>query len=94
MNKIFYFNGKQAVIDILSYRLFKLKKIETNLINLVEIFKSKILPTMPISANILMSKYKIPEGKTLGNKLKMIEEEWVKNDFQLSEKQIETIIIH
>jgi poly(A) polymerase len=94
LNKIFYFNGKQAVIDILSYRLFKLKKIETNLINLVEIFKSKILPTMPISANILMSKYKIPEGKTLGNKLKMIEEEWVKNDFQLSEKQIETIIIH
>ena len=94
LNKIFYFNGKQAVIDILSHRLFKLKKIETNLVDLVEIFKSKILPTMPISANILMSKYKIPEGKTLGNKLKMIEEEWVKNDFQLSEKQIETIIIH
>ena len=81
-------------MDIIYFKIFKLKKIETNLINLVEIFKSKILPTMPISANILMSKYKIPEGKTLGNKLKMIEEEWVKNDFQLSEKQIETIIIH
>jgi len=94
LNKIFYFNGKQAVIDVLSYRLFKLKKIENKLVDLVEIFKSKISPTMPINANILMSKYKIPEGKTLGNKLKMIEEEWVKNDFQLSEKQIETIIIH
>ena len=94
LNKIFYFNGKQAVIDILSHKLFKSKKPENKLINLVEIFKSKIHPTMPISAKILMSKYKIPEGKALGNKLKMIEKEWVKNNFQLSEKQIEIIISH
>ena len=29
---------------------------------------------MPIGANLLMNKYNIPEGKTLGSKLKMIEE--------------------
>ena len=39
-----------------------------------------------------MEKYHIPEGKTLGNKLKLIEEEWVNNNFQLTEKQINKII--
>ena len=39
-----------------------------------------------------MSKYQIPEGKELGSKLKMIEEEWVNNNFQISDKQIKNII--
>ena len=47
---------------------------------------------MPIGANILITKYQIPEGKQLGSKLKMIEEEWVRNNFQISNKQIEAII--
>ena len=47
---------------------------------------------MPIGADVLMTKYKIPEGKQLGTKLKMIEEEWVKNNFQISEKQVDNII--
>ena len=47
---------------------------------------------MPIGAKFLMEKYQIPEGKNLGNKLKNIEEEWVNNNFKLSEKQIDKII--
>ena len=39
-----------------------------------------------------MEKYEIPEGKKLGEKLKMVEEEWVKNNFELSDKQVEIII--
>ena len=46
---------------------------------------------MPIGANNLMTKYNIPEGKTLGNKLKMIEEIWVNNGFKISEKQVQKI---
>ena len=92
LNKLFYYNGKQAIIDILSYKLFISKKIDKKLIDLLEIFKSKTIPIMPISAKILMSEHNIPEGKTLGNKLKMIEEEWVNNNFELSDKQISKII--
>ena len=92
LNKLFYYNGKQAIIDILSYKLFISKKIDKKLIDLLEIFKSKIIPIMPISAKTLMSEHNIPEGKTLGNKLKMIEEEWVNNNFKLSDKQISKII--
>ena len=40
----------------------------------------------------LMNKYQIPKGKQLGSKLKMIEREWVNNNFQISEKQIDRII--
>ena len=94
LNKFFYFHGKQAVIDVLNYRLFHLKKVDKKLFNFINIFKSKILPTMPVGAKILMEKYDIPEGKKLGNKLKMIEEEWVNNNFQLSIKQINKIVNH
>ena len=47
---------------------------------------------MPVQANELMEKYNISAGKTLGNILKMLEEEWVKNDFELSETIINKII--
>ena len=50
------------------------------------------MPTLPITAHTLMSEHNIPEGKTLGSKLKMIEEEWVDNNFELSSKQINKII--
>ena len=92
LNKFFYFQGKQAVIDVLSYRLFYLKKPDKKLVDFINKFNSKVLPTMPIGAKTLMEKYDIPEGKNLGNKLKMIEEEWVNNNFQLSTEQIHKIV--
>ena len=92
LNKFFYFHGKEAVIDVLSYKLFPLKKVDEKLLNFINIFRSKVLPTMPVGAKVLMEKYDIPEGKTLGKKLKMIEEEWVDNNFQLSEKKISKIV--
>ena len=39
-----------------------------------------------------MTKYNIPEGKMLGNKLKLIEKTWVHNNFHISDKQIQKII--
>ena len=91
-NKIFYYNGKQAVLDIINFKLFTSIKVEKKLLKLVETYKDKIIPTLPIGASTLMTKYNIPEGKILGNKLKLIEETWVQNSFQISEKQIQKII--
>ena len=51
-----------------------------------------IKPIMPIKADNLMAKYKIPEGKVLGDKLRMIEKEWVNNNFKISDQQVENII--
>ena len=91
LNKIFYFNGRQAVTDIISFKLFMSKKLEKKLVKLLDFYNNKTLPTLPVGANILMSKYNIPEGKVLGNKLKMIEEIWVQNGFQISDKQVQKI---
>jgi len=66
--------------------------VDKNLLSLINLFRNKVLPTMPVGAKILMEKYDIPEGKDLGNKLKKIEENWVNNNFQLSENQINKII--
>ena len=67
-------------------------KVDKKLIKLIKVYEDKVIPTMPIGANILMSEYNIPEGKTLGNKLKMLEEFWVENGFQISNRQIQKII--
>ena len=91
-NKIFYFNGKQAVIDIINFKLFTSNKVEKRLIQLIKVYQDKLIPTMPIEANMLMTKYNIPQGKTLGNKLKLIEEIWVNNSFNISDKQVQKII--
>ena len=92
MNRIFYFEGRQAVIDILNYQLLKSRKIDQNFDELIELYKHKEVPKIPIGAEILMSKFNIPEGKQLGLKLKLIEEEWVKNNFNISDEQVNNII--
>ena len=92
LNSIFYYKGKQALIDILYFKLFKSKKFDNHLIELTKLFKEKSIPIMPIKADFLMSKYKIPEGKILGNKLKLIEDIWVKNNFRISDNEVDNII--
>ena len=91
-NEYFYYEGNQAVLDVLRFKLIKSKKIDKSLIELIEYYKNKPIPKMPIGAELLMQKYKIPEGKQLGVKLKRIEVEWVKNNFTISDKQVENII--
>jgi len=91
-NKIFYFNGREALIDIIYFKIFKSSRVDYKLIRLIEIFKEKKIPIMPLKANILIEKYQIPEGKKLGKKLKEIEEVWVNNNFRISEKEIEKIV--
>ena len=92
MNKFFYYNGKQAINDVINFRIIKSKKIDKNLTKLSKLYKNKKIPVMPVGANIIMTKYKIPEGKQLGIKLKNIEEKWVENNFQISDQQIDNII--
>jgi len=92
LNKIFYFNGKEALMDVINFKIFKLKKVDSKLLRMIKNFKDKDRPFMPLKANTLMEKYNIPEGKELGNKLKLIEEVWANNNFEISEKEIQKIV--
>ena len=92
INKIFYFYGKEAVLDILNFKIISSKKLENSLIELSDFYRKTEKPVLPIKAELLITKYRIPEGKELGVKLKIIEEEWVRNNFQITDKQIDNII--
>ena len=92
LNKFFYYNGKEAIIDILCHKIIKSKKVDNNLKELVTHYEKNKVPLMPITANLLMKKYGISQGKQLGEKLKIIEDEWVKNSFKISDQQIDSII--
>ena len=59
MNKIFYYKGKQAVLDILNYRVIKSKKSDYSLNDLINYFQNSKVPTIPVNANFLMKKYDI-----------------------------------
>ena len=92
LNKFFYYNGKQSIIDILIFRIFRTKKFDKNLIDFIKLYEGKILPIMPIKAEEIMIKYKLREGKHLGSKLKLIEQEWVNNNFKISDQQVDLIV--
>ena len=79
-------------MDIIYFKIFKSNKVDNKLIKLIEIFKEKKIPVMPIKANMLMEKYQIQEGKELGKKLETIEEVWINNSFNISEKEIQKIV--
>ena len=92
LNKVLYYNGKQAVLDILNFKIVKTKKADKKLLHLLELYKNKTTPSLPIGADLLMTRYKIPEGRQLGITLKLIEEEWIRNNFEISYKQIDNIV--
>ena len=92
LNKVLYYYGKQAVIDILNFKIIKTKKVDKKLLSLLEFYRNKTPPRLPIGADLLMTRYKIPEGRQLGSMLKLIEDEWVRNNFEISDKQIDNIV--
>ena len=92
LRKILYFNGKQALLDLLYFQVFRSKKIDKKLINFIELFKDEETPLLPLKATTLITKYNIPEGKELGVKLKKVEKKWINNNFEISDEEIQQII--
>ena len=90
--KILYYNGKQSLIDLIYFEIFKSKKTNKKFIDLLDFFKDKEIPIFPIKAKNLIEKFDISEGKLLGIKLKKIEEKWINNDFKVSEKEVSQVV--
>ena len=92
LQKVLYFNGKQSLLDLLYFQIFRSKKVDKKLLEMIEFFKDKEPPLLPFRAITLMTEYNIPEGKKLGVKLKEIEKNWVENNFEISKLEIQKII--
>jgi len=92
LQKVLYFNGKQSLFDLLYFQIFRSKKVDKELLEMIKLFKDKEPPILPITAITLMAEYNIPEGKKLGVKLKEVEEKWVENDFEISKLEVQKTI--
>ena len=90
--KIFYYNGKDYLFDLIDFKIFQNKKLDKNLINLKKFFNNQEIPKLEVNAKTLIDKFNFKEGKELGAKLKEIEEFWIKNSFKISDKELNKII--
>ncbi len=90
--KIFYFHGKEGLTDILNYKIFTTKKFDNSLVNQINYFRNKELPKLPITGSDLIKDFGIPEGETVGEKLKEIEDIWINNNFKISDKNLKKIL--
>ena len=90
--KNLYFDGKESVLDILNFKIITTKKIDQKLVILKNLFENKNLPKFPLETKNLMKEYDLIEGKTLGKKLRLLEEFWVNNDFKITKDQIDEIV--
>ena len=88
IQKLIYLSNKNNVKDLLLFST-SLNKVDQLVINkLLNYLNHCKIPKFPISADYLKQKgYK--EGPTLGQKLKSLEEEWIKNDFFIEKNKLD-----
>jgi len=93
LQRIFYFQGKSYLLDVIDFQLFRSNKKNNKLIALKKHFEKLEKPLFPIKAKIIMEKYNLKESKELGQKLKYLENLWVENSFNISEKEVENTFL-
>jgi len=88
LQKIFYYQGKTYLLDAIDFKLFKSNKKNSKLLELKKYFENLEKPKFPIKAKVMMEKYNLKEGKEFGQKLKSLENLWVENNFNITEKEV------
>ena len=90
--KILLQKGKENLIDILDFKILISKKNKDQLLDIKNFFNNCEIPEMPVKAKDLIVKFQLKEGKMLGSILREIEEQWLNNNFKISDTQIENIV--
>ena len=90
--KILLQKGKENLIDILDFKILISKKNKDQLLDIKNFFNNFEVPEMPVKAKDLIVKFQLKEGKMLGSILREIEEQWLNNNFKISNTQIENIV--
>ena len=93
LQKIFYFQGKSYLLDAIDFQLFRSNK-NNKLVELKKYFEKLEKPKFPIKTEIIMERYNLKEGKELGQKLKHLENLWVENNFNISEKEVKNTFLN
>ncbi len=91
LQKIFYFNNKSYVVDLIDLKIFNSKTATKKLIELKKYFEQFEKPIFPLKAQDLLEKYKFKEGKEFGQKIRLLEHMWLNNSFKISNKEIDKV---
>jgi len=90
---IFYF-GKNHLTTLNKIYFSENKKIKiSNYLEILKEIKKSIVPEFHINGTYLKNRG-IKEGTYIGKILKILEDEWIKNDFKLSDQKVEEIILN
>ena len=92
LHKLVYYNDKSLVIDLIDFKICISKKDITKMIKLKNSIIETNKPIFPIKAKNLIEEYNLKEGKELGTKLKKIEDIWVRNNFKITNQEVNRII--
>ncbi len=90
--KILYFNGKDYLNDLFNYKILQNKKLDKKITKFKIFFDRQEVPSFEIKAKTLIENYNYKEGKELGDKLKEIEDFWIKNSFKISKEELNKIV--
>ena len=83
-----YFIGKDNVRDLLLFSALINNKInDSNIIKLLDYVNFLKVPKFPLSGDDL-KKFGYESGEIMGKKLKLLEEEWIENNFILDDKTL------
>ena len=89
IKKLIYLSNKDDVENLLLFSACVNNKIETSIIKkLVDYVSTCEIPKFPISGDYL-KKHGYETGEKLGNKLKLLEEKWIANNFVLDKRILE-----
>ena len=92
LQRIFYFNNKSYVIDLIDLKIFNSKTVPKKIIQLKKYFEQFEKPIFPLKAQDLLEKYNLKEGKEFGQKIRLLEDLWLNNSFKLSNKEIDNVL--
>ncbi len=92
LSKIMHKYGKDNLVDILDFKILLTKKNKNFFNNLKNYFLDFEIPIIPVQAKDLIKRFDLKEGKLLGLILKEIETQWLENNFQITNNQIEEIV--
>jgi len=89
IKKLIYLSNKNVVRDLLFFSICANKKVKiTDIEKLLLFVNNYKVPKFPISGDYL-KKHGYEAGQALGKKLKLLEEEWIKNDFVMDRIKVE-----
>ena len=89
IKKLVYLSSKDNVIDLLLFSICENNKNSIlNIEELINYVNRCVVPKFPISGNYLIE-HGYETGEILGQKLKLLEEKWIENNFIIEKKMVE-----